>query len=262
MNHNAVIPFQFRDQRIRALNIDGDPWFVAKDVCDVLGYQNSRKAVGDHLDEDERRIIDRRKLSNDSLLNSREGNQTLLIISESGLYALIVRSHMPKARAFRKWVTSEVLPSIRKTGAYIHPAVDPGEFEMPLTAEVLTIKPALRLRLYSEARQTANMAGGGPETVPGYFLTLCRMMAARPVGSSDVMSRFMDECLEEVNGWRTSFRDILAAFARWWPENSDGPIPSGKALSSALAWRFQRFKSNRSVFRNCRLKPPVDAVWA
>ena len=101
-----VIPFDFEEQAVRVMMRDGEPWFVAADVCRVLEIQNVTQAV-QRLDEDE------------ATLCQTEGNhRPMNLISESGLYALIVRSDKPNARRFRKWVTAEVLPSIRKTGRY------------------------------------------------------------------------------------------------------------------------------------------------
>lgn len=91
---------------VRVIEVKGEPMFCASDVCNVLGYTNPSKAIADHVDDDER--------YNESL--ERGGN--LLFISESGLYSLIIRSNKPNAKPFRKWVTSEVLPAIRKTGGY------------------------------------------------------------------------------------------------------------------------------------------------
>lgn len=103
---SVPVVFNFNSTDVRTVIRDGAVWFVAADVCAALGYSNSRKVVADHLDDDER--------CNESL--QRGGEHT--IISESGLYALVLRSHKPAARQFAKWVTSEVLPSIRKTGSY------------------------------------------------------------------------------------------------------------------------------------------------
>lgn len=102
----SVVPFQFESHEVRALSIDDDPWFVAKDVCDVLdiGTEQVRR-----LDDDERGL---RKMQTPG------GVQEMTIISESGLYTLIIRSNKPQAKPFRKWVTAEVLPTIRKTGGY------------------------------------------------------------------------------------------------------------------------------------------------
>lgn len=105
--------FQFHTHDVRIINRDGQPWFVAVDVCNALGYKNVSQTIGDHLDDDEKGV------SNGYTLG---GEQSLTIISESGLYALVLRSRKPEARKFAKWVTSEVLPAIRKTGSYTAPA--------------------------------------------------------------------------------------------------------------------------------------------
>lgn len=94
---------------IRSVVIDEEPWFVGKDVAEILGYSNSSKALIDHVDEDD-------KLNNKSL--SSLGQRGGWIINESGLYSLILSSKLPKAKEFKHWVTSEVLPSIRKHGIY------------------------------------------------------------------------------------------------------------------------------------------------
>lgn len=101
--------FDFNEAPVRALLDDrGEPWFVAADVCRVLEHSNPSQAVAE-LDEDEKGI------SNGDTLG---GAQKLIIISEAGLYDLIFRSRKPEAKAFRRWVTKEVLPAIRKTGRY------------------------------------------------------------------------------------------------------------------------------------------------
>lgn len=103
-----LVPFCFDDKLVRIADQDGSPWFVAKDVCDVLGLVNSRKAVA-ALDDDEKGV---------TISDTLGGPQEVSIVSESGLYALIFRSRKPAAKAFRKWVTAEVLPSIRQNGGY------------------------------------------------------------------------------------------------------------------------------------------------
>jgi len=105
-----VSTFKFHTNSVRIVVRDGEPWFVANDVCTALDYVNTSKAVADHLDEDERSTITNSE--------SRNGGGKLTIINESGLYALVLRSRKPQARKFAKWVTGDVLPSIRKTGSY------------------------------------------------------------------------------------------------------------------------------------------------
>ncbi len=97
---------------IRTVTIDGEPWFVGKDVAEVLGYSNNRKALADHVDEDDKGV---------TKCDTPGGMQDLTIINESGLYSLILSSKLPNAKKFKHWVTSEVLPSIRKTGQYQMP---------------------------------------------------------------------------------------------------------------------------------------------
>ncbi len=94
---------------IRTLNINGEPYFVVKDVAKVLGYSNPRKAISDHVDAEDKGV---------TKCDTLGGAQKLNVINESGLYSLILSSKLPKAKEFKHWVTSEVLPNIRKTGGY------------------------------------------------------------------------------------------------------------------------------------------------
>ena len=96
---------------IRVMVKDGEPWFVGKDVAEVLGYSRARNAISVHVAEEDKK---------DALIQGPLGGaQTMTIINESGLYSLILSSKLPLAKEFKRWVTSEVLPSIRKTGAYL-----------------------------------------------------------------------------------------------------------------------------------------------
>lgn len=95
---------------IRTTIIDGEPWFVSKDMADILGYTNTAKAIRDHVDDED-------KLTERIVLSGQ--NREVIFINESGLYSLILSSKLPTAKAFKKWVTTEVLPSIRKHGGYI-----------------------------------------------------------------------------------------------------------------------------------------------
>lgn len=103
-----VIPFDFNSHAVRVLDRDGEVWFVAADVAETLDYSES-SAMTRHLDEDEKGL---------SIVQTPGGEQSLIVINESGLYSAVLRSRKPEAKAFKKWVTSEVLPAIRKTGGY------------------------------------------------------------------------------------------------------------------------------------------------
>ena len=96
---------------IRTMEIDGEPWFVGRDIANNLGYMDARKAVVMHVDEDDR--------TNCPITDSLGREQETIIVNESGMYALILCSKLPSAKKFKHWVTSEVLPSIRKNGGYI-----------------------------------------------------------------------------------------------------------------------------------------------
>lgn len=106
-----ILKFTFEDTKeIRAIQIDGEPWLVGKDVASILGYSQTAKAVREHVDEEDKGV---------SILDTPGGKQNLTIINESGLYSLILASKLPTAKKFKHWVTSVVLPSIRKHGAYM-----------------------------------------------------------------------------------------------------------------------------------------------
>lgn len=108
--------FNFDAQGLRVVGPAEAPWFVAKDVCDALGLPNVSLAISGRADRDESGLDDDEK--GIAVVNTLGGPQEMLTVNESGLYALIFRSRKPQARLFRKWVTSEVLPAIRKNGAY------------------------------------------------------------------------------------------------------------------------------------------------
>lgn len=99
---------------VRTLTKDGEPWFVGKDVADILGYSDTAQAVRKHIDDEDKGVVE---------MTTPGGKQNMVIINESGLYSLILSSKLPTARAFKRWVTSEVLPAIRKHGEYTAPKV-------------------------------------------------------------------------------------------------------------------------------------------
>ena len=98
---------------IRTVELDGEPWLVGKDVAQALGYSDTKSALADHVDDEDKQIIQRGQIATLDI-----PNRGRTIINESGLYSLVLSSKLPTARKFRRWVTSEVLPSIRKTGGY------------------------------------------------------------------------------------------------------------------------------------------------
>ena len=126
-----VIPFNFGKQQVRTLLIDGQPWFVANDVSAALQYSEA-SAMTRHLDDDEKGL---------SIVQTLGGDQEMLVINESGLYSAILRSRKAEAKRFKKWVTAEVLPAIRKHGRY----EDTQGVMAPMVDELLGKVGAMRL---------------------------------------------------------------------------------------------------------------------
>ncbi|MFC9786470.1 BRO family protein [Rhodococcus sp. NPDC127528] len=104
-----VVPFTYEDAQVRVLEVAGEPWFVLTDLCAVLGLGSPHK-VAERIDADARNLA--------PVIDSRGRTQQATIVSESGMYEIVIRSDKPEAAAFRRWITSDVLPSIRKTGSY------------------------------------------------------------------------------------------------------------------------------------------------
>lgn len=138
--------FLFNDQQVRTVVRDGEPWFVGKDVAIVLGYGNTKDALLSHIDEEDRAILQRSENATFEI-----PNRGLTIINESGLYSLIVSSKLPTAKEFKRWVTSEVLPTIRKHGAYM----DMDVIEKTLTNPDFIIQLATTLKEEKQRRMEA-----------------------------------------------------------------------------------------------------------
>jgi len=113
---------------IRTITQDGDPWFIAKDVAEILGYERPDNAIRTHIDDSDRLMHQ---------ISASGQNRSMIIINESGLYALIMSSKLPIAKSFRRWVTAEVLPSIRRDGGYIQSHA--GESDEVIMARALLI---------------------------------------------------------------------------------------------------------------------------
>ena len=111
-NEITVKTWGFGDQLIRTVKLNEEPWFVGKDVTNALGYQNTNKALNDHVDNEDKGVVK---------ISTLGGMQNAVVINESGIYSLIFNSKLETARQFKRWVTSEVLPAIRKTGSYTKP---------------------------------------------------------------------------------------------------------------------------------------------
>lgn len=110
---NELQLFNFENNQVRTLLINDEPWFVGKDVAEILGYSKARNAIATHVDDDDKKGA--------PIQGDLGGTQEMTVINESGVYALVFGSKLPSAKKFKHWVTSEVLPQIRKTGSYASP---------------------------------------------------------------------------------------------------------------------------------------------
>lgn len=136
---SGIIPFKYNSKQVRVIEKAGEPWFIAKDICDILEISNGRDAVS-RLDADEKDTV--------VITDGNRGNPNMTIISESGVYALIFSSRKPEAEPFKRWIRKEVIPSIRKHGAYMTPET----IEKVLTDPDTIIQLATALKQERERR--------------------------------------------------------------------------------------------------------------
>lgn len=140
MDENKIQVWNYESSEIRTIEKDGEPWFVGKDVATVLGYSNPRDAINKRVDDEDKGV---------AKCDTLGGIQDLTIINESGLYSLVLSSKLPSAKKFKRWVTNEVLPSIRKHGAYMTEQT----LERALTSPDFLIELATQLKAEQEQRK-------------------------------------------------------------------------------------------------------------
>ena len=138
MENNMIIKTNEMFGDLRIVMVDSEPWFVGKDVAEKLGYSNPQKAVRNHVDDEDKGVNE---------MDTPGGKQNIIIINESGLYSLILKSKLPEAKQFKRWVTSEVLPSIRKDGGYIATNSDMSDEEIMAKALMVAQKTIERKNL-------------------------------------------------------------------------------------------------------------------
>ncbi len=141
--------------QVRIVQQNGEPWFIGKDVAEILGYSNTKDAIAKHVDDED-------KLGSQIATSGQNRNMT--IINESGLYSLILSSKMPKAKEFKRWVTSEVLPAIRKTGGYIAGSENMTDAEIMAKA-VLVAQSTIRQRDQRIKELESDVAAAKPKVL-------------------------------------------------------------------------------------------------
>lgn len=200
--------FNTSDQQVRTVEIDGNPYFVAADICSCLSIQNTTQAI-QSLDEDERSMY----------YIGRQGQAW--IVNESGLYSLIFQSRKPEAKAFRKWVTSEVLPALRKTGEYRLQARKPGR---PIRGERVNADILNLLWLIGESLEPGDISTLALE------LGVCRQTVSRVLNGQQRSSRVLMALYRKAQQNREAF--LLYNQPRMMADRlvSGEPVPPGNHL--------------------------------
>lgn len=289
---NEIIPFIYEDQPVRVILDDKkDPWWVARDVCNILGIKNVTDAIK-ALDDDEKNTLEISEgimgISGNTVTFSdsippKRGNPNVNIINEPGLYTLIIRSTKPKARVFRRWITHEVLPSIRKTGGYaMNPpengpggddsAVDrqiPGYIWQRIRAAGKGVRLSYRVKLLSLACQMNRLDQTMAPTRAGVLLDyaeLCSNICTAPELPTDnqeenVIADFIGKRCYQEAGANVQAADIYAQFCAWYLENEGDDVPTATWFGRRLARRFEKTKSQGVIlYHGIGLRDEEDAL--
>ena len=242
-----LVSFAFEDSLVRSrLDENGEPWFVAKDVCRVLEIANHRDAVA-QLDEDEKDGV--------GISDAIGREQETTIISESGLYALVFRSRKPQAREFSRWVRKEVLPALRRKGHYEVPGRS-GSRPVDLNPAALRLRPALRERILGSAMQCARLMGASSMAeVESIFCRCCELVTSTPEQAllpadkeAGLIRDFVRECCRNSKGAKTTAGAVYDHFRVWWNQRSKEPLPSQKRLGALLQERFVRHRRGGRIW--------------
>lgn len=231
-----ALVYAFQGHEVRTTLIDGEPWFVLNDVCKALGIGNPR-AVAARLDEDEKNTV--------TLNDGNRGNPNMTAISESGLYAVIVRSDKPEAKPFRKWVTSEVLPAIRKTGAYQMPQSEPPQekaFKMPEPEQLVQSFAEVHFHRIDHERRLGELEGA----VQSLHKALpVPTIANNPEMSYEILSR-TDQLARMMGGTAYEYRRIRGEFKKHFKIPRYDALPQSQ-FAEAIAWLDKQMAQGQST---------------
>jgi prophage antirepressor-like protein len=254
-----IIPYVFEDELVRVRRDEnGDPWFVAKDVCRVLGIANHKDAVS-RLDEDERAGVG----ITDPSSNGVEQERTFTTVSESGLYALIFKSRKPQAKTFRKWVTSEVLPAIRKTGRYEGGGVADREALLESIKEQagrISMRTTQRVSMLNIALQVCKAEGAADElTVLARYVSMCDAVLgkqaeeAKEKGELALVDHFIAECCEKEEAHKINATVLYRYFTAWCKDRGIRHPPSMAWFGRQAGQRLRRIRSGTVSYCDVRL---------
>ncbi|MEU9130074.1 Bro-N domain-containing protein [Kitasatospora sp. NPDC048540] len=234
--NEAPARFDFQGHGVRVVTVDGEPWWVAADVCAVLEITNPRDTLRKTLDEDEKGV---------ATVYTPGGDQQVSVINEPGLYSLVLRSRKPQARAFKRWITHEVIPAIRRTGRYTVDA-EPGPQAFPEAVQFFRlVAQAAAAAFGAEARAAVTAAMGAN---------------ARAVeGLDERITRLIDVVERSDGGHRVPPQ---RAAVRPAPEEEPirhGVIPEDALTFDALAELLALETGHRELSRNGLLRTACDA---
>ena len=189
--------------KMRSIQIDGEPWFVGKDVAAALGYQNPNEAIQDHVDDED-------KLNSKTLLklNSNStgldlGQRGNWLINESGVYSLIFGSKLEGAKRFKRWVTNEVLPSIRKTGSYTLPGY-------ASISKVIELVEYTREKMKAEGKEKTEIAHACREIADNYGVFLPSFFTDDESMTEQDWDKAIDFIYSQPKGHQPSYQDFIA----------------------------------------------------
>lgn len=187
--------------QVRSMMIKGEPYFVAKDLCDVLGYANNRDAIVKNVYPEDRA---------DVAISDGSQNRQMTIVNESGLYSLIMKSRLETAKSFQRWVTSEVLPAIRRQGFYIHPSAQLTTAETKRLQRVMR-ENVSRYIIAEDVRRTARKFG-----VPEHQIG--RVLRGDTI-HNDIMLELQTRALANQQKWSNAYsvarmNEVAAALAK------------------------------------------------
>jgi hypothetical protein len=241
----------------------GDPWWVAKDVCRVLTIVNSKDAIKS-LDDDEKGVA---KI----YPPQRPDGVQVNTINESGLYTLIIRSNKQEAKTFRRWITHEVLPSIRRTGSYAMPGMGgdgymagdaarkSGHLYFPMAKLVESADKYLEGRA---ALKALNYFTGMPvDDLLEELETKQRTARAGTLdGARELVEDFLADCCEFSDSHRIGATDLYQAFAEWSRNNGVMKVVTMKRFGMILSASFEKVKSGTIFYVGLQLKPEQPEV--
>lgn len=264
---DALSSFSFGSAPVRVVLRDGEPWFIAADVCKILALENVGQAIAS-LDGDEKRIINHGEMVDLGICNRDDLDITrLAIISEPGLYQLIFKSRKDEALAFKKWVVSEVLPSIRKTGAYALPSREPSKLEilemalasekrrLVLEAQVVADAPkvefAMAVRNTTEAITIGKFAKLLGEGEVRFFSWLREARILFRAGKSNLpFQQYVD---------RGYFR-VVENTINMGSARGIVPVPQTLITGKGQVWLERRFREDHSARALPALPAPATAI--